>query len=236
MRNALTALLLALTMAGPAVAGEKASAAKELHALFDAQWERGLRENPTSATYLGDHRFDALWPDMSPAALQASNEADKAVLKALDRIDPKALSAEDQLSRDLFRRQYEAEIASYDYGEQYTPISQRGGLPSLHRMTDVVVFKTVQDYEQWLTRMRTMDRLIDQNIALMRDGVQRGMVPPKAILQRVPAQLDKQIVTDPVQSPFYEAFAKMPDSIPAAEQARLQAAARDAITTIVVPS
>jgi uncharacterized protein (DUF885 family) len=236
MRKALTALLLALTVAGPVVAEEKSSAAKQLHALFDAQWERGLRENPTGATYLGDHRFDALWPDMSPAALKASYEADKSVLTALDRVDPKALSAEDQLSRDLFRRQYEAEIASYEYGEQYTPISQRGGLPSLHRMTDVVVFKTVQDYEQWLTRMRTVDRLIDQNIALMREGVKRGMVPPKAILQRVPAQLDKQIVTDPVKSPFYEAFAKMPDSIPAAEQARLQAAARDAITKTVVPS
>ena len=37
-------------------------------------------------------------------------------------------------------------------------------------------------------------------------------------------------------SPFYEAFRKMPDSIPAAEQARLQAAARDAITKTVVPS
>jgi uncharacterized protein (DUF885 family) len=236
MRKALIALLLALTVAGPVVAEEKSSAAKQLHALFDAQWERGLRENPTGATYLGDHRFDALWPDMSPAALKASYEADKSVLTALDRVDPKALSAEDQLSRDLFRRQYEAEIASYEYGEQYTPISQRGGLPSLHRMTDVVVFKTVQDYEQWLTRMRTVDRLIDQNIALMREGVKRGMVPPKAILQRVPAQLDKQIVTDPVKSPFYEAFAKMPDSIPAAEQARLQAAARDAITKTVVPS
>jgi len=61
-------------------------------------------------------------------------------------------------------------------------------------------------------------------------------VPPKIIVQRVPPQLDKQIVSDPTQSPFYDAFAKMPDAIPAPEQARLQAAARDAITKKVVPS
>jgi uncharacterized protein (DUF885 family) len=229
-------LLLALPVAAPASSSENSSKVKDLHALFDAEWERGLRENPTGATYIGDHRFDALWPDLSPAALQASHEADRAVIAALDRFDPQALSAEDRLNRDLFRRQYLANIDSYEYGSQYTPISQRGGLASMHRMADVVVFRTVQDYEQWLTRISTLDRLVDQNIDLMREGVKRGQVPPRVILQRVPPQLEKQIVTDPTKSPFYEAFAKMPDSIPAAEQARLQAAARAAITKTVVPS
>jgi prolyl oligopeptidase len=106
----------------------------------------------------------------------------------------------------------------------------------MHRMADVVVFKTVKDYEQWLSRIGTLDTRVDQSIALMREGVQRGQVPPKIIMQRVPPQLDKQIVTDPTKSPFYEAFRKMPDAIPAAEQARLQAAARDAIMKTVVPS
>ena len=238
MRPVVSALLLLLALPFAASAAEKeiSSTAKDLHALFDAEWERGLRENPTGATYIGDHRFDALWPDLSPAALQASHEGDKAVIAALDRFDPQALTAEDRLNRDLFRRQYLANIDSYEYGSQYTPISQRGGLASMHRMADVVVFRTVQDYEQWLTRISTLDRLVDQNIDLMREGVKRGQVPPRVILQRVPPQLEKQIVTDPTKSPFYEAFAKMPDSIPAAEQARLQAAARAAITRTVVPS
>jgi uncharacterized protein (DUF885 family) len=236
MRKALTALLLALTVAGPVVADEKSSAAKDLHALFDAQWERGLRENPDGATYIGDHRYDDRWPDLSPAALTASHEADQDVIKTLDRIDPQALTSEDQLNRDLFRRQYLASIDAYQYGAQYMPLSQRGGLPSAHRMTDVVVFKTVQDYEQWLSRMRSLDKLIDQNIALMREGLKRGLVPPKAVITRVPPQIEKQLVTDPARSPFYEAFKSMPASIPAAEQARLQAAARETITKTIVPA
>jgi uncharacterized protein (DUF885 family) len=238
MRPALSALvlLLALPLSASLQAQDKSSIGKDLHALFDAEWERSLRENPVLATYIGDHRFDDRWSDLSPAALQASYEGDKAVIAALDKVDPSQLSPEDQLNRDLFRRQYQAEIDSYDYGEQYTPLSQRSGLASMHRMADVVVFKTVKDYEQWLSRIGTIDKLVDQNIALMREGVQRGQVPPKIIMQRVPPQLDKQIVTDPTKSPFYEAFVKMPDSIPAAEQARLQAAARDAIMRTVVPS
>ncbi len=238
MRPVLPALLLllALPLSAPLHAQDKANVAKDLHALFDAEWERGLRENPVGATYIGDHRFDDKWPDVSPAALKASYEGDKAVIAALDRFDPAHLTPEDRLNRDLFRRQYQASIDTYDYGSQYTPLSQRSGLASMHRMADVVVFKTVKDYEQWLARIGTLDQLVDQNIALMREGVKRGQVPPKIILQRVPPQLDKQIVTDPTRSPFYEAFKKMPDSIPATEQARLQAAARDAIMKTVVPS
>jgi uncharacterized protein (DUF885 family) len=238
MRIAVYALvsLLALPLSGRTLAEETSQSVNDLHALFDVEWERGLRENPVGATYIGDHRFDDRWPDLSPAARLASHEADKAVIAALDRIDPAQLSVEDRLNRDLFRRQYSTEIDSYEYGEQYTPISQRSGLASIHRMADVVVFKGVRDYEQWLARIGSIDTLVDQHIALMREGVQRGLVPPKVILQRVPPQLDQQIVPDPTLSPFYGAFAKMPDSIPAAEQARLQAAARDAITKKVVPS
>ncbi len=229
-------LLLALPLSISLHAQEKSSTAKDLHALFDSEWERGLRENPVGATYIGDHRYDDRWPDLSAAALQASYQGDKSVIAALDKVDPKQLTPEDQLNRDLFRRQYAADIASYDYGEQYTPISQRSGLASMHRMADVVVFRTVKDYEPWLSRIGTIDTFVDQNIALMREGVKRGQVSPKIIMQRVPPQLAKQIVTDSEKSPFYEVFKEMPDSIPAAEQARLQAAARDAITQTVVPS
>jgi uncharacterized protein (DUF885 family) len=99
-------LLLALPLSTPLQAQEKVSPAKDLHALFEAEWERSLRENPVLATYIGDHRFDDRWPDYSPAALQASYESDKAVIAALDRIDPQQLTPADQLNRDLFRRQY----------------------------------------------------------------------------------------------------------------------------------
>ena len=188
MRPVLSALvlLLALPLTASAQAQDNSSSTKDLHALFDAEWERGLRENPVGATYIGDHRFDHQWPDLSPAARKASYEGDKAVIAALDKIDPRQLTAADQLNRDLFRRQYQANIDTYDYGSQYTPLSQRGGLASMHRIADVVVFKTVKDYEQWLRRIGTIDQLVDQSIALMREGVKRGQVPPKIILQRVP--------------------------------------------------
>ncbi len=168
--------------------------------------------------------------------MQASNEADRAVVKTLDRIDPTQLSAADQLNRDLFRRLIEGNLASYEYGAQYTPLTHRSGLTSAHRLAEIVNFTTTRDYEQWLQRLATFDRMMDENIALMREGIKRGQVPPRIVVQRVPAQLDKQIVDDATRSPFYAPFAQMPAAMPAPEQARLQAAARTVIMDKVVPA
>jgi prolyl oligopeptidase len=217
-------------------AADRTPAARELHDLFEAEWERGLRENPVSATYIGDARYNDAWPDYSPAALQASHEADQAALARLERIAPAQLSADDRLNRDLFRRQTQANLDTYEYGSHYVPLSHRSGLTSMHRLADVVVFRTVKDYEQWLARMNTFDRVIDQNVDMMRAGVKRGLVPPRILIQRLPKQIDQQLVTDAMQSPFYAVFADIPDAIPAADRTRLQAAARAAIDTRIVPA
>ena len=236
-------VVAALVVTAPwaaAVAAEDAarnsSATKQLHALFDAEWQRGLRENPVAATYTGDHRYDGLWADVSPEALERSHAGDLAALTSLERIDPKALDPGDRLNRELFRRQVQSSLDDYAYGSRYLRLSSRGGLTSLHQVAEVLDFRTTLTYEQWLARLTTLDRYIDQNIALMQAGVARGLVAPKIIVQRVPGQLAKQVVDDPTQSPFYAAFRDMPSSIPAADRSRLQAAARDAIAMHVVPA
>jgi prolyl oligopeptidase len=98
------------------------------------------------------------------------------------------------------------------------------------------VFRTTHDYEQWLARMNAIDGYIDQNIALLREGLRRGLVTPRVIVQRVPGQVAKQVVQDPAQSPFYEVFRDLPASIPPADRERLQAEARRIIAAKVVPA
>lgn len=228
--------LLAAALPAAHAAAATSSATKELHALFESEWERGLRENPVAASYQGDSRYDDRWADLSVDALARSHAADRAVLEALERIPPGRLSEADRLNRDLFARQYRGEVDAYEWGLRYLPITQRRGVQTAHQLAEILPFKTVQDYENWIARLGSLDTYVDQTIELMREGMRRGLVQPRVIMERVPAQIAKQVVADPADSPFYAPFRKMPDSIPLAEQERLRAAARRAIEQDVLPA
>src|SRR5438045_8739501 len=77
---------------------------------------------------------------------------------------------------------------------------------------------------------------MDENSASMNEGARAPRMWPKIVLKRVPAQIDKQLVAKPEDSPFFKPFKKFPDAISAADRERLTKAAQDAITAGVLPS
>jgi uncharacterized protein (DUF885 family) len=77
---------------------------------------------------------------------------------------------------------------------------------------------------------------MDQTIALMREGIKERMVHPQVIMERLPAQIDKQIVSDPTQSGFYKPFQHFSTGVSAADQQRLTQEARQAVEQQVVPA
>jgi len=238
MRLARHALFLLIAASAAQAAAPVAPATPEarLHELFESEWERGLRENPLLATYLGDHRYDDRWPDASPGALAKSHAGDVAVLETLKALPTSQLTGEDPLNKELFGRMYRDSVDAYAWGLQYLPMNQRDGVQTAADMAELIQFATVKDYTNWIARLDGLDTFVDQTIALMREGMRRGLVQPRVIMQRVPDQIAKQIVADPTASPFYRPFREMPAAIPAVEQERLRAAGRDTIARSVVPA
>lgn len=207
-----------------------------LHALFDGEWERGLRESPENASYNGDKRFNDRWADYSLSAIEARNQADRDALAKLKAIDRGDLSVADQLNYDVFAWDLEKGIERQKFREYLSPVGQAGGVQSADGMVEVLQFDQVKDYRDWLARMRALPAVIEQNEALMREGFKAGITPPRVLMQRVPAQIAKQVVADPTQSPFYKPFNRFPDSISAADRAALQAEAKKVITDTLVPA
>jgi uncharacterized protein (DUF885 family) len=97
--------------------------------------------------------------------------------------------------------------------------------------------KTVQDYQNYIARLNDVPRYFGQQTENMRAGLKRGFSVPRAVLDgREVSIATVAELKDPTESPLYAPFKKLPTSIPAAEQARLQAQARAAISGKVVPA
>jgi uncharacterized protein (DUF885 family) len=236
--------LMAILYAIPLVVGvssiEPAMAATDdvaaLHALFAEDWDRRMAENPTWASQLGDKRHNRRWPDRSPAAREASHAADRAALAALARIDQSALSPAEQLNYALFEHALQERIATQPYKPWVYGISMRGGIQTAHQLLESMAFRDPSDWDDWLARLESFGSYMDQTIAELEEGASEGRTQPRVIMQRVPAQVRQQRVADPVDSPFYAPFRSLPDTLPAAERERLQAAARSAIADVVIPA
>ena len=106
MRNfrlLLGAAILALPVSSiPASVLAAQAAETPAFASLSKRYVDGLaRLNPSSATGLGDHRFDAQVTDMSAAGRAKREAFSKAMLADLQRIDRKALSREEQVDAAL---------------------------------------------------------------------------------------------------------------------------------------
>jgi uncharacterized protein (DUF885 family) len=207
-----------------------------LHALFDEAWESDLREDPLRATYLGDRRYDAQWPDLSPAGIERRYERYRSTLERLRAIDRSRLGPEDELSRELFERELGNRLATYPFKPWlYEPFS-RDGLHTLSETAELVPFDGVRDYENWIARLASVDRYLAQNIVLMETGIREKRVPPRVILERVGPRLDALLAGSLDENPFYAPFTRMPESLAASERERLRAAGKRAVADVVLPA
>ncbi|HEY6514598.1 MAG TPA: DUF885 domain-containing protein [Steroidobacteraceae bacterium] len=234
----LTALLAggAGLAATAAAAAPTNSAAAAFHSLMQTEWLREMREDPLQASADGFHQYDGLWPDVSAAALDRGHQEDIQTLHKLAAIDRSLLAGEDQISYDLFKYRYRMRVEDYGLEDRLMPVTELAGIQTLRTLTQSLRFENDTDYRHFVQRLQTLKPYMDETIALLKQGVARGMTEPQVVMQRVPHQITPYVVADPAASPFYEPFEKMPDIIPAAEQARLRAAAKAAITSEVTPA
>jgi len=196
-----------------------------------------MREDPLSASDYGDRRFNALWPDTSLAEIKRENKEDEQALADLAKIGRADLNPQDKINYDLFKWQHQDSIESYHFHEYLFPLNQLGGIQTVGDMaTQSLTFTTLKDYQDWLARLRTFGPYMGQTIALLRLGLKEGCTLPKVVAERIPPQIEDNIVADPAQSPFYAPFKSFPASIDAKTAATLRQEAAQAISQTIVPA
>ena len=206
-----------------------------LNAFFDKAWEADLKASPLLASNLGDKRYNAQWPDLSPQAIAASHASDRQFLTQLRRMDKTEMDEHDLLNYRLFEQTYEQRVHNHRYRMFLQPLNQRGGIQTQDQTAQQLRFTSEKDYQDWIARLNSFDTYMDQTIALMRMGIAERRTHPKVIMQRLPEQIATQLVK-PEDSGFFSPFKRFPENISATRQKELSRAGLRAIETVVIPA
>ena len=210
---------------------------EQLDNFLDKQWRGSLQSFPEYASYLGigDDDMNSRWTDNSIEAIKQRHEQTKAELAELQSIDRSQLSDFQQTNYDLMQWQLQMEIDEFQFNTYLIPIDQSSGVQTLDDFANFLSLSTVNDYENWLSRLNSLPKLLDQTRRLMEAGIEAKIMPPADTMARVHTQLQRHVVDESEDSLFYAAFKSMPDTISASQQNALQRKARRIIGDEVIP-
>jgi uncharacterized protein (DUF885 family) len=230
----LTAFLLLVTAFGLAQNSTPvAQRLAEQNRLFDEQYETDVRNFPERATAFGDYRYNDKLADYSLGAIAQRHQTDLNFLRRLQAISADGFSDQDQLSHDLLIRALQIRIDDYDLKEYEMPINQQAGVhTNLADLPLSVPFDSAKHYEDYLSRLHQIPRVLGQVTEVLQAGIGDKLMPVRFLAEKIPAQCEGIITADP----FLRPTKKYPAEISADDQKRLTRQITDAINTEVIPA
>ena len=222
---------------------------RRLRDFFAAEWTYWMQEHPEMATAVGYPGQNARWTDYSPAGVARRSQRLRDALRGLEAMDRAKLSEGDALNYDLYRKLLGNAIEGLRFHNDANPfatvaavnlnqpINQVEGIQQgIARVIAMMPAGRTRDYEDIVARLEEVPAVVEQTIALMREGLRGGSTPPKITLRDVPKQIEDQIFADPMASPLVRALRNFPEPMPLAERERLTKQASAAYTNKVVPA
>ena len=185
--------LLLLIVVTPSTA--RCAPSPELAKLCDEYWQGSLRANPTYATSIGERRFDALLPDITPAGIDRERKRLEGVLARARTLESAKLGGPDRLNRSVLIETVEDHLADLSCHFEDWVVDPLGG-PQVEffNLADYTVIQTPEDAQRFVARCRAMGKYMDDHIANLRSGLQRGRVASRDAVEKVAQQLEALLI------------------------------------------
>jgi uncharacterized protein (DUF885 family) len=208
---------------------------------LDTYYEERLKLFPLEATQIGDNRYNHLLPnDISESFRSQLRDFYSKYQSDLSTYNRDSLLDQEQVSYDIFQREMEVNLKTLTFKDHYIPVQQFWGMtitiPQIGSGKSYQPFKTVKDYEDFLSRIDGFVVWTDTAIANMKKGLAIGYTYPKVLMERVLPQAQDMIVSDVSKSIFWEPVTNMPSDISAADKSRITQAYANAIQNKIIPT
>jgi uncharacterized protein (DUF885 family) len=238
-------LLMASSLAiaqTPAATAVKQTEGEKLAAITERYFQDGLELNPLFASQItGDAKYEGeLEIDIAPVYRVKVRTILQRVQREQAALNVKQLSPADQLTFSLLEEEVKRRLESMRFPGDLLPVDQYGGMPvqiaQFGSGQQIQPLKTVQNFRNYLKRLEKITEWNEQAITNMRAGVERGIVPPKVLIERALPSLQALTNKDLDKSTFTLALRNMPTTFSVADRDALSAEFRTAAEARLIPS
>ena len=247
--NALLLGVLFLISCNEPSAKEKTASKKDssrfndstISTLFENYYDERLELFPLEATAIGVNTYnDRLPPDFTESYRNTLKSFFNRYLAEINIYDRESLNASNKISYDIFKREMEMNIEGLKFHDNYIPFNQFYGLTltmgQLGSGSGMQPFKTVEDYDNWVSRASKFSAWTDSAIIYFKKGIDAGYVLPKSLVEKMIPQMHAMVTSDAKQSLFYDPVKNFPQSFSGADKKRLQHDFTILINEQLVPS
>ncbi|MGC6493569.1 MAG: DUF885 domain-containing protein [Myxococcota bacterium] len=163
--------------------------------LLVEHWEASLRHSPSSATYMGDHRFDDLLDDVSLDAHRAWNKELAEFLARADRLEGASLATDrERMHLRLFTealrddmKRASCRFPEWSFSPRFNPMVDLFSLLDMQPVGDDEAIGKLQK------RLEAFPRQVDDTVANLRSGLESGLVASTKSTELVIEQMDRQL-------------------------------------------
>lgn len=207
--------------------------------VFEAYYEDGLKLFPINATFQGDNRYNDTLPNFLSSTfenqLQQHFKDYKSKLADYNDID---LSENEKMSKAIMQWECDINLEGLGFAD-YTPIDQMWSMNlmigQLASGAGAQPFNTVQDYDNWLSRLEDYREWLASAKTKMEDGIKAGNVLPKSLIKKVIPQLASISDTKLEDNLFYSPITKFPDDFSDEDKERLTSDYSKMISNKIIP-
>jgi uncharacterized protein (DUF885 family) len=186
---------------------------EKLNDLLARHWDENMERYPEWSTWVNYKGgiYNDRWSETSLEAVDKNKAFTKRQFKELNEIDSTKLKGKWKHYFDLYHADMKRDIEGFKFPGHYLVMNQLGGFQQgIANMLSRMPTRTKKDYENILARLDKAPQKIEGNLLFLKEGLKRGITPPKVTLSDVPRQFDAMLEKDFKKNPLVKPFQKYP--------------------------
>jgi uncharacterized protein (DUF885 family) len=153
----------------------------------------------------------------------------QSIYSKLNEIDKSGLNDADQVNLELLQYNLKDRLSDYKFKAYLNPILADEGFHTALAAMGSEILASKKEFENYTRRLKDIPRYVDEQLALMRRGLESGICQPQAILKGYENTYQQHIVSDPEKSVFWKPFMQKPFGIGEEEWKKIQEEGREAV-------